>query len=370
MPYSSRLLFVVLLLLSIDQMHVLAGDFTDIHELRQDRYERFNSFDIEGIQDVGAVAGFVEDRNGYIWMAGAKGLGRFDGYRLKVYKADHESGGLPSGIINKIKLDQKGNLWVASAGGLSRYIAEKDQFETIFGKHSTNETNIDFFAVRAFLFQGDSLFWLATQAHGLMRLNRKDLSSAIIIEEFAIDQPYYRYHHLEPISDHRLIFGGRSRGPYIYDIQSETLIHLPVDPKEEAGKKREYDVSILQRKSDTEFWIGGLEGLYLYDLHQNYFKKVFQGTVYDLMQDRNGDYWLGTGNGLIKFSMANEEAILYQRNKDDPQSLGGTRIFAVFQERGGRIWIGHNKGVSTYHALPNGVLNLFYIPGAAKQSAS
>lgn len=370
MPYSSRFFFIVFLVLSMVRVDVVARGFTGIHQLRQDRYARFNSFDVEGMQDVGAVAGFVQDRNGYIWMAGSKGLGRFDGYRLKVYKAERTAGSLPSGIINKIKLDPQGNLWVASAGGLSRYIAEKDHFETIFSQNAAEEKQNGFYAVRAFLFQGDSIIWLATQAHGLMRLNRKDLSAAIVVEEFAIDQPYYRYHHLERINEQQLIFGGRSRGPFIYDIPADTLIHLPVDLQDKAGKKREYDVSILQRKSETEFWIGGLEGLYLYDLNENYFKKVFQGTVYDLMQDRNGDFWLGTGNGLIRFKLENEEAILYQKNKDDPQSLGGTRIFSVFQERGGRIWIGHNNGVSTYNALPNGVQYLFHIPGDAKTPAS
>lgn len=370
MPYSSRLFFIVFLLLSMVRVHVVAGDFTGIHQLRQDRYARFNSFDFIGMQDIGAVAGFVQDRNGYIWMAGDKGLGRFDGYRLKVYKGDTINGSLPSGIINKIKCDPQGNLWVASAGGLSRYIAEKDQFETIFGKHPTNENDNGFFAVRAFLFQGDSLIWFATQAHGLMRLNRKDLSTDIVIEAFAVDQPYYRYHHLERIDDQKLIFGGRSRGPFIYDIQTNELIHLPIDVQDKAGKKREYDVSILQRKSENEFWIGGLEGLYIYDLNKNYFKKVYQGTVYDLMQDKNGNFWLGTGNGLINFNPENEEAILYQKNNDDPQSLGGTRIFAVFQERGGRIWVGHNKGVSTYNALPHGVQYLFHIPGDTNTPAS
>lgn len=370
MPYSRRLFIIVFLLLSLIRLDIVAGNFIGIHQLRKDRYARFNSFDFEGIQDIGAVSGFAQDRNGYIWMAGAKGLGRFDGYRLKVYKADRATGGLPSGIINKIKLDPQGNLWVASAGGLSRYSAEEDQFETIFGKHPSDESESGFFAVRAFLFQGDSLIWLATQAHALMRLNRKDLSTEIVVEDFAIDQPYYRYHHLEYINDQLLIFGGRSRGPYIYDIQADTLIHLPVDSQINAGKKAEYDVSILQRKSENAFWIGGLEGLYLYDLNENYFEKVFQGTVYDLMQDRNDNFWLGTGNGLIKFNLENEEAILYQKNKDNPQSLGGIRIFAVFQERGGRIWIGHNKGVSTYNALPNGIQYLFHIPGDAKTPAS
>jgi len=371
MPHSNRLTsFALLLFLWLFQYDVVAESFVGIQKLRPDRYARFTQFDFEGIREIGAVAGFVQDRNGYIWMAGEKGLGRFDGYRLKVYKGNSAAGNLPSSVINKIKLDPLGNLWVASSSGLSRYIPEKDLFETIYGKFSTNQKENSSFAVRAFLFQSDSIIWIATQLNALMRINRKDDVSEIVIEGHAIDQPYYRYHHLERINENQLIFGGRSRGPYIYDISGDSLIYLPVDKNDSSGKKREYDVSVLKRKGDNEYWIAGFEGLYQYMVDENYFTKVWKGSVYDLMQDRNGYLWLGTGNGLVKFNLQNEDALLFQKNNDDPQSIGGTRIYAVFQERSGRIWIGHDNGVSIYLEQPNGIQYLFHIPGDSKSPAS
>lgn len=371
MPYSNALrFFVLLLLLSSFQLKASDNQNSLISDIRKERYARFHQFELDGIHEIGAVSGFVQDRYGYMWMAGEKGLGRFDGYRFKVYKGDSLNGYLPSSEVNKLKLDIQGNLWVATNGGLSRYIIEKDHFETVYGEYQASVKNQSTYAVRAFLFQGDSFIWLASQHHALIAFDRKTSLTKVVVENYGIDQPYYRYHHLERISENQLIFGGRSRGPYIYNIETDSLVHLPVDNNDVPDKKRENDVSVLLKEGSLNYWIGGFDGLYLYNLDQNTFSKYWQGSVYDLMLDKTGNYWLGTGNGILQFNTKSGKAVKFQKNNDDPKSLGGTRIYAVFQDRSGRIWIGHNSGVSTYEEPPNGVQYLFHIPGDIHTPAS
>jgi signal transduction histidine kinase/ligand-binding sensor domain-containing protein/DNA-binding response OmpR family regulator len=70
------------------------------------------------------------------------------------------------------------------------------------------------------------------------------------------------------------------------------------------------------------------------------------GLVYTIMQDRNGAIWLGTKtHGLYKAVPLNKEETKYQlynyrADANDPLSISSNEIYALLEDKAGRIWVG------------------------------
>lgn len=368
-PFIFSVLFFLLLhdlSLAADKK-VLPPDFV----ITQDLYARFSTFNPDQKKlPIGTVSAVIQDRTGFIWLGGDEGLGRFDGYEFKIYKPDTSLHSLPGAIVSSFVLDPNGSLWIGTSGGLCTYREESDDFITVFGDTANILAPPDSLYVREMFLDGDSLIWFATVNGALLSYS---LSSNRIQTEAMhspIAQPYYRYHAVVRLNDTALIVGGRGRGPFLFSTKTHLFHMLRVHPQELDGAKREYDLSMAKRENDSLVWIGGLEGLYLYDLHRNYFYKYYSGTVYALITDRNGHYWLGTGDGAIEIDPQSGSANRYLHSVNDPGSLGGERIYNIYEDRSGRIWLAHENGVSTYLPPKPGVRYLFHIPGEENTPAS
>lgn len=64
----------------------------------------------------GFVAGIVQDRHGFIWMATHDGLCRYDGNQFNVYK-EQATGNqiLPFSSVEALQSDQLGRIWITSS---------------------------------------------------------------------------------------------------------------------------------------------------------------------------------------------------------------------------------------------------------------
>src|SRR5262249_7601768 len=60
----------------------------------------------------------VRDAHGYLWLATAEGLSRFDGYQFTNYTVDD---GLPSRAVWDVLPTRRGDIWVATSDGLGRF---------------------------------------------------------------------------------------------------------------------------------------------------------------------------------------------------------------------------------------------------------
>ncbi len=72
--------------------------------------------------------------------------------------------------------------------------------------------------------------------------------------------------------------------------------------------------------------------------------------MYTIIQDRNGAVWLGTKtHGLFKAVPLNKEETKYQlynytTNANDPLSISSNEIYALLEDKAGRIWVGSFEG--------------------------
>ena len=90
---------------------------------------KFKRITIEDGLSQTTVNDIYQDNQGYMWIATADGLNRYDGKKFKVYKyKDGKNVTIPSDYICKVAEDKDENLWVATNKGLSKISKDRKKF--------------------------------------------------------------------------------------------------------------------------------------------------------------------------------------------------------------------------------------------------
>lgn len=72
---------------------------------------------------------------------------------------------------------------------------------------------------------------------------------------------------------------------------------------------------------------------------------ISDNRIYSIFQDRKGTLWVGTfGGGLNKFDDKTERFISYKKIKGDESSLNDNRVMTIFEDSMNNLWIGTYGG--------------------------
>ncbi len=71
-----------------------------------------------------------------------------------------------------------------------------------------------------------------------------------------------------------------------------------------------------------------------------------QRSVEEVLQDDQGFIWFGTRDGLKRYDGYRIRE--FRSDPDDPHSLSGNRIWAIFKDRSGNLWVGTDPGLDRY----------------------
>lgn len=93
-------------------------------------------------------------------------------------------------------------------------------------------------------------------------------------------------------------------------------------------------------------------------------KGLSQSTVFDITQDKRGNMWFATYNGLNRYDGYN--FTVYQYDEQNPYSIGSDIIRTCTTDKKGRVWIGTNEGLSLYNADKDRFENFCYQKGEKK----
>ena len=66
-----------------------------------------------------------------------------------------------------------------------------------------------------------------------------------------------------------------------------------------------------------------------------------EGEVNHILQDNQGFIWFGTSDGLRRYDGYGFRE--YRHNPQDPNSLSGATIYALFKDRSGKLWVGSDR---------------------------
>jgi len=73
-----------------------------------------------------------------------------------------------------------------------------------------------------------------------------------------------------------------------------------------------------------------------------------QNTAMSILQDKKGQIWIGTFEGLSKFNGI--EFNTYKNDSRNPESLSNNQVFKLLEDRDANLWIGTLNGVNRYNS--------------------
>ncbi len=282
---------------------------------------RFQRFTVEDGLGADVVSQIYEARDGQFWFVTENGLTRFDGYRFTNYaETIGLAAGGSGGRLFSVSEDAGGQTWAATNRGFFRFDGKN------FRRYG-REQGLLSDTVTTAITARDGTLWAGT-ARGVSRFTGTRFEAAggsAITGVTSLAE------------DHAgTLWIGTSQGLFHSDGRTTRQVVLP-DP----------DVSALLVASDGAVWArtathlsrvaaGTLTPYLLPD------DRSVSRTRFALLEDRNGDIWVGSSSGASRISNGQIKHIY-----DDAP------VWSLFEDRTGNIWMGSNsKGLQRYSHNP------------------
>lgn len=312
----------------------------------------------------------VQDKKGFIWIGTWNGLNRFDGYKCVTFQPEfHDSTSISNREITELMVDSKGNLWIGTSNGLNYMNLETDEI-TRYEFHDR---------ILSLAEDRDGNIWIGTWTGGLSKLDVSSQKiSTYLANEIISDI-------LEDSRNNLWIatYNGLLR---FFPETGEFTRYLP-----HPGKNSLSHSTVLQlaESKDGYLWIGTWGGglnkaeispdgtlrhFSVYSAGNNP-SNLSDNVIHRLFYDQYNNLWIGTWNkglNLLEYDQQQlppdqAKFMVYQEAPDNPGSLSGNGIGALYVDRAGLLWVGAakidrasivNKGLKRY-VLPSEKDNLF-----------
>jgi len=347
--------FIILPLLLIFAFRVFSQP-----ELIDDPWMKFSHLSKDDGLSSNYIFGFLQDHEGYMWIATRDGLNRFDGYSVTQFRHDpHNFNSLSDDLVTCLAESNDSLLWVGTRTGLNIYNKSDEKFT----RQLPLSENADILAgshVRAMLADGDQM-WVETAKGELFRINCKKDQLKVFKHNPPTMVNTYFYHSIFKGPDSNLYLGGRYMGLYVFNPANETFRHIKNDP-DDPNKKRDEDATVYFTDSQGKYRVGGIDGLYTFDPVSENFNKQLAVSTFDMAEPVPGKLWIATGSGLYIYDLKNKTFKITSHNDNLPQSISHDHINKLYVDKSGNVWIATLDGVDIYHPSQNKFGHIFHVP--------
>lgn len=240
-----------------------------------------------------------------------------------------ESDGLPSKEFWKFYVDKQQVLWVNSYAGTTRYDG------TSFRSFKPLEAEKDMQFVVTFE-DSEGNYWFGTSGEGLIKV-RPSIINTIDVDDGIFNEKMLS---IASLQNELLVFATNCGG--VYTWTGNRAIVAPINqylPNQ--------CVWTVFQQSNGDIWFGS-KGLYRsksLETKGEYYGEEQGFTdldVFAMMEDRDGNLWIGCINGVYKF-----DGEQFQRFSTlDGLSYNDTRV--IYEDTDGSIWFGSAAGLTHY----------------------
>ncbi|HEX2935432.1 MAG TPA: two-component regulator propeller domain-containing protein [Bacteroidales bacterium] len=359
----------------LDKKKILIGCFGTGAKTMNTETFNIETLKIKGVSEKSLIRSVYKDRNSNIWMnISNEGLilmesGLNSDNVVNISSNNNQYSDLNSNVIYQISEARDGSIWICGEAGVNVITLKKSYFKS-FTDNTFKENAYIQPGIRAIHDSKHGFLWAGTVGGGLKQF---DLSTNKFTDVPLISNGKHIGTNIQAIvQDHQ--------GNLWIGTEGEGLIKFYPDKKSGYTKGQvvnfrrypipfpampifnDFIMCILQDRNKN-IWIGTWVGLSLIEASEvektdhskiiikNFIKNpndslsLSHNTIMSLMEDKEGNIWVGTQGGLNKIAKTPQgyKFIHNYKNKEG-KSLNEKRILAVFQSKNGDFWFSNQEG--------------------------
>lgn len=312
------------------------------------------------------VMSLCEDKSGNIWI-GTDGAG-LDVLDLRTNTIHHfqNSKANPSSISDNAILcsyrDHNNNLWFGTyAGGLNRYNPATNSF-TVYRPRAGDKNCLPVNDVRVIYEDKQFNLWIGTNGGGLCKYN-PEKDNFIIYNPVNSKISNVDIRALLDDNQGHLIIGSYGTGLDVYHYKTGEFQNFSNQPHQAATISDNY-VYALALGKEGQIWVGTGNGLNLFKLEQGTFQvfnehqNLSNNFIHAILVDKNNDLWISTNKGISKFITLNNE--FQNFDSYDGLQTGEFNDRSALYAQNGQMWFGGINGLNTFK--PEDVSKSTFIP--------
>ena len=299
--------------------------------------------------------GGIRDKAGNLWFATtAAGVYRYDALSRRFTNFTMKDG-LPTNNVSSILEDRAGNFWFSTESGVCRYDPSaalrtgSKSFTDI-----TSKEGLCKFYVNCILEDRTGNFWFGTNGYGVCRYNPASGAITNFTKEQGLGSNAVQC-ILEDKAGH-LWFGERAGGVCRYDSASGRFTKVNGE-----GCLSSQIMSIIQDKTGNIWFVNLYNGLCRYDgksfTHFTEENGLCNDTITCIYEDKKGNLWFGsdagksgTGSaGLCRYNPTSGVSTHFT----EKDGIAKSNVWTIVEDNDGNIWVGTKGGLYRYH-FPSG----------------
>ena len=317
---------------------------TSVKGFSQGPHLAFKHLDKEQGLTSNSVSTIFQDNHGYMWLGTLDGLNRYDGYKIITYKnIPGDSSSIRNNMISCIFQDKKGFLWLGTNGGVMQF----NYAENAFVRYSQRQNGVPERSYISCIFNDKKgNLWLMTElsvylfnykTNRFTEIKSKSTKGAVI--QFVEDSQGY-------------ILAIRDKGLDIFDTKTCAFRPYLVN-NQEVFKDSTYNSITADKKGNI--WVSSYScGLSKFNTSTKVFKTYtsrnsIENSSKCLLIDKNDDLWVGKVNGGLElYNPTKDNFYNYRNDSQDPTSLSGKSVSALYSDIQGNLWVSTDAGVDMY----------------------
>lgn len=332
------------------------------------KFEKFlnNKNDITSLSN-NFVTSIIEDKTGTIWIGTfGGGLNIYDQKKNIFHtflNSPNQSISPAKNEILSLMQDKSGTIWIGThlGKGLDKIEISNIKFHKISKDLKTNHgLNDD--VVWAVCQDDNSNLWIGTYKGGLNKYNPKTGKFTYYLHNPS-ENNSISDNHVRVITDDgagNLWIGTYNGGLNKFNKSTHVFTHYIHNPDDSASLSGN-QVQTLLIDHNKNIWVGtfgnGLNKLIVdqkgspevkfikYTSNRNNKFSLSDNRIFCLFEDKSGIIWIGTfGGGLNKFNPQTGKFISYKNNPDDETSISDNRVMTINEDYRGNLWIGTYGG--------------------------
>lgn len=284
------------------------------------------------------------DNNNNLWVGTYYGLSKWDGDTS--FTTYLSSNGMADDWVKKITQDNAGNIWVANGSGISKFDGTTFTAYTSSGSISL----IPYSDINCLEFDNNNNLWVGTEEHGVMKYNGNIWT-------------VYNTSDGLPLSCFVFSVGTDSQGSIwtsalqSYYLSSEYAygkitngVYSSLTPKTPAGEKIGLKGYSQLLDDNNRHWIttvdkgAAIETNGVWQIFSTSNSSLPSNTCRSVSKGFNGDVWVATTNGLVKFNNQLAMSVYTTTN-----GLPNNNIYDIQRDYSGNIWVATVNGLSKYN---------------------